>query len=101
MKCCRSGTASSTPSRPAVVSQRNDWSGLSVTENETFGLAAQHVERGEQHAHERGLRAGGARGLHDVVLPAVVVAEDDAERQVAEEGGDHRDVRPEAELQTM
>ena len=60
---------------------------------------AQEVERREEDAHERRLRRRGAGGLDDVVLPAVEVAEEDAEHQVAEERGHHRDVRPEAELQ--
>ena len=99
MKCWRSGTASSTPSSPAVVSQTNDCSGVSVIVNDTVSAGGEHVERRQQHAHERGLRRGRAGGLDDVVLPAVVVLEHDAEGEVAEERGDDRDVRSEAELE--
>jgi hypothetical protein len=66
-------------------------------------FVVQQVERPEQHAHERGLRAAGPGGLDEVVLPAVVVlaaAEiEDAQEQEAEERRDHRDVGPEAELE--
>lgn len=41
---------------------------------------------------------GGARGLDDVVFPAVVVFEENAEDEIAEEGGDDGDVGAEAEL---
>src|SRR5688572_19151625 len=57
------------------------------------------IERREDDAHERGLRRRRARGLNDVVLPAVEGLEQDAEEQVAEERRDDRDVRTEAELE--
>jgi hypothetical protein len=61
---------------------------------------AQDVERAEQHAHERGLRRASAGRFREVVLPAVVAsARQHLEEQEAEERGDDRDVRSEAELE--
>jgi len=62
-------------------------------------IHAQQVERRHQRAQEGGLACRGARGLNDVVLPAVEIAEREPECQVAEEGRDHGDVRSEAELE--
>jgi hypothetical protein len=63
------------------------------------GLGGEDVECREQPAEERDLARGGAGGLNDVVLPAVVVLREQPERHEPEEGGHDRDVRAEPELE--
>ena len=71
MKCRRNGTAMNTPSRPAVEQPEERLEG-SQCKAELDDLAlVEHVERGEQDAHKRGLRRGGPSRLDDVVLPAI------------------------------
>src|SRR2546427_8991802 len=48
-------------------------------------IHVQEIERRHQRAQERGLAGGRARGLHDVVFPAMKVARRDAEGQIPEE----------------
>ena len=60
----------------------------------------EHIERRKQHAHEGGLGRGRSGRLHDVVFPAIVVLEGDAQREIAEERRHDRDVRAEAEFST-
>ena len=58
----------------------------------------EHVEGGEQHAHECRLSGRGARGLHDIVLPTIIVLEGQSQRKIAEKSRDHGDVWTEPEL---
>src|SRR6185312_14688374 len=63
------------------------------------GRRRHQIERREQPAEKCDLSRGRAGGLHDIILPAVVALGEQAEREKAEERGDDRDVRPEAELE--
>ena len=62
-------------------------------------VGAHDVERGEQPAQKRDLPRRRPGRLDDVVLPAVVVAREQPEREETEERRDDRDVRSEAELE--
>jgi len=62
-------------------------------------LGGEHVEGRQQPAEEGNLSCRRPGSLDDVVLPAIVVAGEDAECQEAEERRHDRDVRAEPELQ--
>src|SRR5581483_12168901 len=62
-------------------------------------VGREHVKGGEQHAHEGCLRRRSAGGLDEVIFPAVVVLERDADREISEECGHDRNVWTEAKLQ--
>ena len=99
MKCLRSGTARNTPSRPDGGEPDERLHPRQVDVEATAGFSRQHVEGGEQPAEKRDLAGGGAGGLDDVVLPAVVAFGEEPEREEAEERRDDGDVGAEAELQ--
>ena len=74
--------------------------GLSVVEKATFGLAAS-MSNAASTMHMNRLCARGARRLHHVVFPAVVIAEGDPKRQVAEEGATTDTLGPKPSFRTM